>query len=313
MPAAKTHRPKQLRLHSFARQSAAHEKVGDQAMSWSFLGAASWQFLITLWHVVPWLVGAGVVFSLLSAISPCNAGRPWWRKRGLGTDLAYWIFAPVFSRYLRIWVTVMGTMLFFGITDGQPIARFLRSWPWRDRPPAAMGARRALSGGDGFRALLDPPRSSIAAFCGNITPSITPRKTWNGFRRRAFIPSIWRWAPARWMSRLCLCGISPEVFIVMGPFNTIASVFVHANLDWTLGAVEISAGQPGLSSLASRQRGARQEFRQHLPAVGLDVRHLPYARRRAAGRLWHRRRGDAGRPDAADALSAVAGEARRPG
>ena len=91
---------------------------GDQAMSWSFLGAASWQFLITLWHVVPWLVGVGVVFSLLSAISPCNAGRPWWRKRGLGTDLAYWIFAPVFSRYLRIWVTVMGTMLFFGITDG---------------------------------------------------------------------------------------------------------------------------------------------------------------------------------------------------
>ena len=101
-----------------------HENDGDQAMSWSFLGAASWQFLITLWHVVPWLVGAGVVFSLLSAISPCNAGRPWWRKRGLRTDLAYWIFAPVFSRYLRIWVTVVGTMLIFGITDGAAIAQF---------------------------------------------------------------------------------------------------------------------------------------------------------------------------------------------
>jgi sterol desaturase/sphingolipid hydroxylase (fatty acid hydroxylase superfamily) len=32
-----------------------------------------------------------------------------------------------------------------------------------------------------------------------------------------------------------LAGISPEIFIVIGPFNTIYSVFVHANLDWRLG------------------------------------------------------------------------------
>src|SRR6185437_3504983 len=32
-----------------------------------------------------------------------------------------------------------------------------------------------------------------------------------------------------------LAGISPEIFIFLGPFNTLASVFVHANLNWTLG------------------------------------------------------------------------------
>ncbi len=32
-----------------------------------------------------------------------------------------------------------------------------------------------------------------------------------------------------------LAGITPDIFLIMGPFNTITSAFVHANLDWTLG------------------------------------------------------------------------------
>ena len=86
-----------------------------------------------------------------------------------------------------------------------------------------------------------------------------------------------------------LAGISPEIFIVIGPFNTIYSVFVHANLNWRLGWLQICAGQPGVSPLASCQRRARREFRQHLSGLGSDVRHILYARGRAAGRLWHRR------------------------
>ena len=47
------------------------------------------QILLTLWHVLPWLAGMGVVFAVLSRFSPCNEGRPWWEKRGLLTDLSY--------------------------------------------------------------------------------------------------------------------------------------------------------------------------------------------------------------------------------
>ena len=32
-----------------------------------------------------------------------------------------------------------------------------------------------------------------------------------------------------------LCGISPEIFLVIGPFNTITSCLVHANLNWSFG------------------------------------------------------------------------------
>ena len=90
-------------------------------MSWQFVRDSAEQFLLTLWHVLPWLALMGVVFSVLSLVTPCNKGKHWWQKDGLVTDFAYWIFVPVFTRYLRIWLTVMGTMLLFHITDGQAI------------------------------------------------------------------------------------------------------------------------------------------------------------------------------------------------
>src|SRR3954464_3384865 len=85
----------------------------------------AWQALeqigITLWHVLPWLAGLGLVFAVLSRWSPLNEGRPWWEKRGLFTDLSYWIFVPIFTRYLRIWVTVCLTLRIFHIRDGPKI------------------------------------------------------------------------------------------------------------------------------------------------------------------------------------------------
>ena len=154
--------------------------------------------------------------------SPCNPGRPWWHKQGLGTDLAYWIFVPVFSRYLRIWVTVMGTMLIFRITDGAGDRRFLRSWPWPAWPPAALGAgRRSIWWRRDFALYW-----SHRVFHRRLSVEISCRascrpKMWNGFPRRAFIPSIWCWAPCAVDVAALLSGISPEIFIVLGPFNTI--------------------------------------------------------------------------------------------
>ena len=85
------------------------------------------QILLTLWHVLPWLVAVGLGFAILSRWSPCNEGRPWWEKRGLFTDLCYWIFAPVFTRYIRIWLTVALTIVLFGISDGQQISEFYKN------------------------------------------------------------------------------------------------------------------------------------------------------------------------------------------
>ena len=126
----------------------------------------------------------------------------------------------------------------FGITDGQAIADFYDHGHGALGQPAALGAGRLYLVATDFRS-TGATASFMAAFCGNTTPCITPRRMWNGFRRRAFIRSIWCWAPCAVDVAALLAGISPEIFIVLGPFNTIASVFVHANLNWTLGPLNM--------------------------------------------------------------------------
>ena len=59
--------------------------------------------------------GSSALSTALSAFSPCNEGKPWWEKRGLVTDLCYWVFAPLFTRYLRIWATVFALPKMFGL------------------------------------------------------------------------------------------------------------------------------------------------------------------------------------------------------
>ena len=78
----------------------------------------------TVLKLVPVTIALGVVFAVLSFFWACNPGRPWWRKRQLVTDICYWIMIPVFRRYLRIGLLVVGAALLFGITSAQGLTEF---------------------------------------------------------------------------------------------------------------------------------------------------------------------------------------------
>ncbi len=166
---------------------------------------------------------------------PAIRGGTGGQKRGLFTDFAYWIFAPVVSRYMRIWVTVLFTIWLFGISDGNAIAGFYLHGHGRIAQLPLWLQDGDLSGGQRFPALLEPPRLSSAAFCGNTMPSIMPASRWNGCRRRGSIPSTWPFGTVAVDIAALLSGFSPDLFLFVGPFNVMTSCFVHANLDWTLG------------------------------------------------------------------------------
>ena len=51
---------------------------------------------------IPISLALAAVFTVLTQFWACNPGRPWWRKRDLVTDLCYWFFIPVVTRYFRI-------------------------------------------------------------------------------------------------------------------------------------------------------------------------------------------------------------------
>jgi sterol desaturase/sphingolipid hydroxylase (fatty acid hydroxylase superfamily) len=192
------------------------------------------QILLTLWHVLPWLAGLGVCFAVLSRLSPCNEGKVWWEKRGLVTDLSYWIFVPIFTRYLRIWVTVCLTIWLFHISDGQKIADFYENGhgPLSHLPLWLQGIGYLLASDfalywihRGFH------RGGLWKY--HAVHHATEELEWTSAAR--FHPLNIALGTAAVDVALLLAGFSPNIFLVIGPFNTITSCMVHANLNWTFG------------------------------------------------------------------------------
>jgi sterol desaturase/sphingolipid hydroxylase (fatty acid hydroxylase superfamily) len=192
------------------------------------------QFILTLWHVFPWLAAMGVLFTLLSAWTPCNAGRPWWKKDGLSTDIAYWFFVPIFTRYFRIALTAMGTALIFHITDGQKIADFYQhGHGWIGTLP--LWAQGLLFLGVTDFALYWSHRAYHRGACWKYHAVHHAPEQVEWLSAARFHPVNLLFGTVTMDIVMLLAGVSPEVFIVLGPFNTIISTYVHANLNWTGG------------------------------------------------------------------------------
>ncbi len=68
--------------------------------------------------------GSRRVFTVLTWFWACNPGQAWWRKRDLVTDLCYWFFIPVITRYLRIGMLIVGAALLFRITTADGLIAF---------------------------------------------------------------------------------------------------------------------------------------------------------------------------------------------
>ena len=106
---------------------------------------------------IPISLGLAGVFTVLTWFFACNPGQAWWHKRDLVTDLCYWFFIPVITRYLRIGMLIVGAALLFQNHHGGRPDRVLRQ-----RPRAARGASARRSDGHlpprrGFHPVLDAP------------------------------------------------------------------------------------------------------------------------------------------------------------
>jgi sterol desaturase/sphingolipid hydroxylase (fatty acid hydroxylase superfamily) len=206
-------------------------------MNWQLAREATGQFFLTLEHVLPWMAGMGLICTILSLFMPCNPGKPWWKKDGLLTDLGYWIFVPVVTRYFRIWITVVGTILFFDITNGQAIADFYQTGHgWIGTLPLWAQGLIFLLVSD-FVLYWNHRLFHRGLLWKYHAVHHAPEQVeWISAAR--FHPVNLMLGTVTMDVALLLAGVSPEVFIVLGPFTTIVSVYVHANLNWTLGPLK---------------------------------------------------------------------------
>ena len=188
----------------------------------------------TFVKIVPITIFLGVVFAALTTWSACNPGRPWWRKREIVTDVCYWFLIPLVARFFRIGMLTLGAALIFDIHGTQAIMDFYENG---HGPLAALPLW--------LQAVIFMVASDFLLYW--IHRGFHGGKLWKYHAVHHSSEDLDWISAARFHPinlflgavgidvLLLVAGISPNVMIWLGPFITVHSGFVHANLNWTLG------------------------------------------------------------------------------
>jgi sterol desaturase/sphingolipid hydroxylase (fatty acid hydroxylase superfamily) len=225
---------------------------------------------VTVMKVLPVSIAIGAVFTLLSLFWACNPDRPWWRKRELVTDLCYWFIVPLFARYLRIGLLVLGAALLFGITTAEGLIAFYDDGHGPlAQLPLWLQAGIFLVGSDLMmywihRAFHRPPMWKYHAVHHS-----SEQLDWISAAR--FHPVNIMLGSVATDVVLLLAGISPNIFVFLGPFTIAHSAFVHANLNWTLGPFRYVIAGPVFHRWhhTAADRGGEKNFASTFPVLDL--------------------------------------------
>jgi sterol desaturase/sphingolipid hydroxylase (fatty acid hydroxylase superfamily) len=224
----------------------------------------------TFTKIIPISLGMAVVFTVLTSFWACNPGQHWWRKRDIITDLCYWFFIPVITRFLRIGMLIAGAALLFHITTAEGLIAF-------------------YDNGHGPLAALPLVVQMVIFLVGEDIILYWTHRLFHGQR-------MWRYHAVHhsseeleWISAarfhpvnlflgsvaadviMLLLGISPNVFVVLGPLTIAHSAFVHANLDWTLGPFKYVIASPVFHRWhhTAPDRGGNKNFAATFPVLDL--------------------------------------------
>src|SRR3984885_10895419 len=219
---------------------------------------------------VPISLGLAAVFTVLTWFSACNPGQAWWHKRDLVTDLCYWFFIPVITRYLRIGMLIVGAALLFHITTADGLVAF-------------------YDNGHGPLAALPLAAQMILFLLGEDIILYVTHRWFHGERMWKYHAVHHSSEELEWISAarfhpinlflgtvfadvvMLVAGISPNVFVVLGPLPIAHSAFVHANLDWTLGPFKYVIAGPVFHRWhhTSADRGGEKNFAATFPVLDL--------------------------------------------
>jgi sterol desaturase/sphingolipid hydroxylase (fatty acid hydroxylase superfamily) len=224
----------------------------------------------TLTKNLPISIALAVGFTILTSYFACNPGRPWWQKHDLLTDLCYWFFIPVITRYLRIGLLIVGAAALFGITTADGMIAF-------------------YDNGHGPLSHLPLAAQMIIFLVGEDIILYWTHRWFHGRRMWKYHAVHHSSEELEWISAarfhpinlflgsvmadvvMLLAGISPNVFVVLGPLTIAHSAFVHANLDWSLGPFKYVIAGPVFHRWhhTSPERGGERNFAATFPI--LDV------------------------------------------
>src|SRR5712691_6363185 len=239
-------------------------------MVWDFIAALITGFGDTIIATAPYLVAIGLLTSVLTARFACNKDGPWWRSRDLVTDLAYWFVVPVFTRFLRIGLLVLGAALLFDIHGAQAIIDFYENGhgPWARLPFwAQVAVYLVLS--DFLLYWIHRIFHGRRMWKYHAVHHSSEHVDWISAAR--FHPVNLCLGTVLVDVTLLLAGIAPAVLGILVPFTVLTSAFVHANLNWRLGPLKYVLAGPVFHRWhhTALERGGSKNFAGTFPILDL--------------------------------------------
>ena len=232
----------------------------------------------TLVKSLPTSFVLAAAFTVLTFFFACNPARPWWRKRDLLTDLCYWFIIPLFTRYLRIGLLVMGAALIFGISTTEGLVAFYDNGhgPLAELP-LWLQMIIFLVASDFLMYWSHRLFHGVTLWKYHAVHHSSEELDWISAAR--FHPvNIFLGSVAADVI-LLLAGISPNVLVVVGPFTVAHSALVHANLKWTFGPFRYVLASPVFHRWhhTAAERGGSKNFAGTFPIFDLlfGTFHMP--------------------------------------
>jgi len=188
------------------------------------------------------MIAACTAITLFSS-QACNPGKVWWRNRGLMVDVCYWLTLQLVAPYFRLGLLIL-------------IATFAMTFA----SPAEIDAY--VNTGRG-------PVSGLP-FWWQVAFYLLASDFLLYWIHRIFHgASLWRyhaihhsaedvdWSTAYRFHPINICfgtymvdvlmlyaGVPPAVLLYLVPLQTVIALFVHANLNWTLGPLRYMVATP---------------------------------------------------------------------
>ena len=207
------------------------------------------------------------------------------------TDLCYWLIIPIITRFLRIGMLIAVAAIVLGITSGDGLVAFYEHGhgPLATLPLVAQGVI-FLIGQDFIMYWTHRWFHGETMWKYHAVHHSSEELEWISAARfhpiNLFLGSVVADVT------MLFAGISPTIFVVLGPLTVAHSAFVHANLHWTLGPFKYVFAGPVFPSLASHRRPTAAAKRISPRTFSLSrrhVRHVLHAGRPTSGPLRHRR------------------------
>ena len=179
----------------------------------------------------------------LFASQACNPGKIWWRNRGLLVDACYWLAILFIGPYIRTGLLIALAIPFIGFVSADALADYL------DNGRGPLGAFSFW-----WQIALYLLLSDFLLYW--IHRIFHGARMWRYHAIHHSAEDVdWTTSYRFHPVNLCLgpflvdalmlyLGVSPTVLIYLVPFQTMSGMFVHANLNWTLGPLKYVIATP---------------------------------------------------------------------